>query len=260
MSTDLCKLPFAFCANIDGSRFSGVARVIFECTEHSNEILDPFIDVTATWAKAASQQFFTCGEVDARISPAQAKVHPENSVLSLELSCENVESGAWLALLALIAQTAYPDLSLKTVEIHLASSAVVAGADAQTWPNAAATALSTPRFVPEAFRELDQIIVGETIDVSIEFARKLKKAEFAYLEDGLELWGFLVGMGALRSDFEEMEEFEPDFGSTSQLPAEWIEYSKPVFEGPIESIYLLDHWAQGLARRGLTLLSLQISQ
>jgi len=260
MSIDLCELPFTLRANLDGRGFSGEACVEFEFSEYGDNCGEPFLGATEIWAKAASQQFFTGCDVDTRISLGRVKAIPEDKVFSLELSCEHVESGAWLVLLGLISQTAYPDLSLKRVQIQLANGAAVVGAEVQTWQMPAVKAIFTPRFMPAAFPEPDQLILGETIDISLEFGRKLKRTEFAHMEDGLELWGCLVGMGALRFDFVEMEAFEPNFGSTTRLTSEWIEYCKPVFEGPNHSVYLLDHWARGLARLGLAPRSLSISQ
>jgi len=254
------KLPFSLRTNIADVVYSGPVALSFHYEALNDENTKPFIASSMIWFRAANAQFFTCGRDSTRIDMASLEPSPERNTLTLRMNCSNVEPAAWVSLFCQIAQVAQHFSLMHTVAISL--NRLPAEAGSKAWGDSAARALFSVSNMPESFKGVYEFLLpGNPIDIDIDFERDLTAEEFSDVQKELEVWGCLLATGGLRLDLEPVEEplHAFSFGATTQLTPSWIRYSKQEFDGPVESIALLDHWIGGLRRKGLMPSSIEIS-
>lgn len=260
MQVDLHKLPFAFLSNADANVFTGTVHLACVLTDLSANALRPMMLAVNAWVRVVNDQFLTTMAHDARMEAEPYGQVVAHTMLIVKLSCTSVEPTAWLTLLGLLAQVQHTEGVLRMAQLQLENGRPVVDASGENWPSVAMESLFSDQRRPACFDEIGNLMLEETVDISLELATPVDRETIDRIQGSLQLWGYLVVMGALHFDFKVREVVDEDLGRASQLTATWLEYSKDNFDGPPESLYLLDHWANGMARRGVLFTSFDISQ
>jgi len=261
MTVDVGKLPFSYAHNLSLLPVTGKVEVRLTASVAGAAVLESAASAVGTWTEILNHQWLSVRNVDAYAAVQdQQKDAPAKSV-ALTLEVREIDAAAWLVLLGLLAQTYHSEPGLNGVQI------------VDTTNNAPVTQGLDPHWAAQAEQSLyaadsphplialpDEYLLDEPIDVDIECVKPLHKSQAEQMAEGLEYWGYLVGMGACRFDFLEPEEFYADFGTTAPMTADTLRYTKDNFDGPKETVHLLKHWLAGLERQGVAIKSVEVSQ
>ena len=261
MTVSVEKLPFGFSSNLPSQPVTGTVEVHLIAKLPNSAVLESAASAVETWTEIVNHQWLSVNNRDAYASAQdqQRADSPQSVILSLEV--RDVDSAAWLVLLGLLAQIYHAEPELVGVQIiHVSSGETLRhGLDSQ-WAKQAETKLYTVSSPHPLITLPKEYVLDEPIDVDIEFINRLSSQQIEHVAEGLEYWGYLVGMGACRFDFVEPDEFYADFGATAPLTADSVRYTKDNFDGPIETVHLLKYWINGLERHGIGISSAEVSQ
>ena len=260
MQLDLRKLPFAFLSNVTDSTFTGTLDIVFLLKELLPDTNAVVTEATDAWVRAVNDQFLTTGNKDALINAQPWGQVDRHQVLIVKMQCANIEPSAWVVLLALLSQIQHAHGILKMLQLQIDTGAPVVDATAGTWPTVAVESLFSLKNRPECFDLIGNLTLDETIDFSMELEVPLDNEKFDLIQGSLQLFGYLVVMGAFHFDFQEHEMSDESLGRISQLTPLWFEYSKDGFDAPPESLLLVDNWTRGLHRKNVNLKLIEISQ
>jgi hypothetical protein len=255
----LDKLPFILHINIIDQVYTGPVSLVFEFDQLNDDNVKPFFSSANIWSRAANAQFFSAGNESTKVDLTSIDPSQERNSLTLHLSVNHVESAAWVSLLCQLSQVAYHSTALRSITIRLDTLPLE---HADYWIEPAMQALFNTTHMPSAFEAVEEFLYpGKPIMVEVDFERDLSSEEFDEMEKELEIWGCLLATGGVRVDLSIVEEplHALSFGTTTQLTPSWIRYSKDEFDGPVEAVALLDHWVGGLIRKGIPIVSLEIS-
>jgi hypothetical protein len=261
MTVDVRKLPFSYAHNLSLLPVTGKVEVRLTASVAGAAVLESAASAVGTWTEIVNHQWLSVRNVDAYAAVRdQQKDGPTKSV-ALTLEVREIDAAAWLVLIGLLAQTHHAEPELSSVQIIDTNSAepLINTLDPQ-WAAQAEQSLYAADSPHPLIALVDGYALDEPIDVDIECGHPLHKSQVEQIAEGLEYWGYLVGMGACRFDFLEPKEFYADFGTTAPLTANALRYTKDNFDGPEETLHLLKHWLAGLERQGIAIQSVEVSQ
>jgi len=163
--------------------------------------------------------------VHAQFNLLDKNTHHNNDMLELKYlyDVQNIDNHSFLILLSLLAQVVHAEDPLQHLIIQYKAIEPQSLGTYGLEPFSINNIINLPDNLPfliENEHEEDQ----DSCSIAFEFESKITPSIFNELKEDLHIWDHLVVMGGFLFDFQEQEDFSPEFGRTSHYTPTSVEH------------------------------------